>query len=154
MSESLSPSKQLDIFLARYTPEIEAFAKAVRKRMRKRLPGAIEMVYEMNNWTVIGYSPNERPSDAVFSIVVLPRWVTLCFLQGAGLPDPQKLLQGKGNVVRHVRLTRETDWDQPALQALIAAALDDARTPMNRKGQHQLIIRAVAKKTKPRRPRD
>ena len=43
-----------------------------------------------------------RRSDAVARR--LPRWVTLCFLQGAGLPDPDGLLRGGGSRVRHVRL--------------------------------------------------
>jgi hypothetical protein len=37
----------------------------------------------------------------VFSLLVNPGgWVTLCFLEGAHLPDPEKLLRGSGNRVR------------------------------------------------------
>lgn len=147
-----SPEEQLAGFLAKYLPEIAAEARAVRARMRKRLPGAMEMVYDNYNWLVIGYSPNERPSDAIFSIAIAPRWVTLCFLQGAGLPDPDKLLQGSGRIVRHVRLERAKDLDRPAMQALIAAAVEDARTPFNSKGPRRLIIKSISAKQRPRRP--
>jgi len=40
------------------------------------------MVYDNYNALVIGFGPNDRPSLAIFSIVLFPRWVTLCFLQG------------------------------------------------------------------------
>jgi hypothetical protein len=48
--------------------------------MRKLVPGAIEMVYDNYNWLVIGFGPPERPSEAIFSIVLPPGKVTLCFL--------------------------------------------------------------------------
>src|SRR5271165_864009 len=81
---------QLDSFLAKYDPEVEAVARRALGKMRKLMPGAIEMVYDNYNWLVIGFSPTERPSEAIFSIVLPPGRVTLCFLQGAGLPDPAK----------------------------------------------------------------
>jgi hypothetical protein len=78
-----NPKRQLDSFLAKYDPAIAAFAGRVLVKMRKRLPGAVEMVYDNYNGLVIGFGPNDRPSLAIFSIVLFPRWVTLCFLQGA-----------------------------------------------------------------------
>ena len=60
---------QLDSFLAKYDPEVSAFALRALTKMRKLVPGAIEMVYDNYNWLVIGFSPTERPSDAIFSLV-------------------------------------------------------------------------------------
>jgi len=57
---------------------------APSQRMRKLVPGAVEMVYDNYNWLVIGFSPTERPSEAIFSLVLPPGRATLCFLQGAG----------------------------------------------------------------------
>ena len=78
--------RRLDSFLAKYSPEIEAFARRALAKMRKLVPGAIEMVYDNFNWLVIGFGPSERPLDAIFSLVLPPSAVTLCFLQGAGCP--------------------------------------------------------------------
>src|SRR3981081_2754442 len=96
------PETQLAGFLAKYTPEIAALAKDIRAKMRKRLPGAFELVYDNYNALAIGFGPSERTSDAIFSIALFPRWVSLCFLQGAGLLDPHKLLKGKGKQARHI----------------------------------------------------
>ncbi len=98
--------QQLESFLAKYDPEVSTFGRRALAKMRKLVPGAIEMVYDNYNWLVIGFSPTERPSEAIFSIVLPPNRVTLCFLQGAGLPDPAKRLQGSGKVVRNIRLIR------------------------------------------------
>src|SRR5205809_6275463 len=110
-----SPAKQLDGFMAKYTPEIGRLARAILAKMRERLPGAVEMVYDNYNGLVIGFGPTDRPSEAVFSIVLFPRWVTLCFLQGAKVPDPQKRLRGDGKQVRHIRLASADDLDTPGV---------------------------------------
>jgi len=149
--------RQLDSFLAKYSPDVEAFARRALANMRKLVPGAIEMVYDNFNWLVIGFSPSERPSEAIFSIVMPPGAVTLCFLQGAGLPDPEGLLRGKGNVVRNLRLytSGEKDaklLDNPEVLSLINMALNRAKVPMPAKQQRKLIIRAVAARQRPRRP--
>ena len=116
-----SPEEQLTGFIGKYTPEIGILAQTVLAKMRAHLPGAIELVYDNYNALVIGFGPTERTSDAVFSIALYPRWVTLFFLQGVGLPDPQKLLKGSGKIVRHIVLKEATDLDKPAVQKLMAA---------------------------------
>jgi hypothetical protein len=157
----LTPSRadaqaQLDSFLAKYDPEVEAFTRRALAKMRKLVPGAVEMVYDNYNWLVIGFSPSERPSEAIFSLVLPPGRVTLCFLQGAGLPDPAKRLQGRGNVVRNIRLYHagEPDaklLDDPEVLALINVALHRAKVPMPDKARRKLIIRAISARQKPRR---
>src|SRR5262245_42391057 len=147
-----SPTKQLDRFIDRYTPDIAAEARAVLARMRERLPGAVEMVYDNYNALVIGFGPTERPSEAIFSVVVFPRWVTLCFLQGAKVPDPQKRLQGKGKQVRHIRLNIADDLDTPGVRDLITRALEFAPKPIDGTGTGQLLIKCISAKQRPRRP--
>jgi hypothetical protein len=96
--------------------------------MRKRLPGSREMIYDNYNALVIGFVPNERPSDAIFSIVLYPGHVSLCFLQGAGIRDPKHRLLGSGNAARHVRLESATTLDDPEIASLMNAALHHARS--------------------------
>ena len=147
---------QLDSFLAKYDPEVEAFARRALAKMRKIVPGAIEMVYDNYNWLVVGFGPSERPSEAIFSIVLPPGRVTLCFLQGAGLPDPAKRLQGSGNVVRNIRLydAGEPDakvLDDPEVLALMNVALHRAKVSMPVGARRKLIIRSISAKQRPRR---
>src|ERR1700675_5002328 len=96
-----TPAQQLCSFLAKFEPRVAASARAALSRLRKRLPGAIEIVYDNYNALAIGFGPSDRASEAIFSIAVFPRWVSLFFLQGAKLPDPDGLLQGTGTKVRH-----------------------------------------------------
>jgi hypothetical protein len=147
-----SPEKQLDGFLAKYSPEIGALAREALAGMRARLPGAIELVYDNYNALAVGFGPTERTSDAIFSITLWPRWVSLFFLQGADLPDPKKLLKGSGNRARHIVLEEAEDLDNPAVKELIDRALESARTPLDSTGPGRIVIKSVSAKQRPRRP--
>jgi hypothetical protein len=146
------PSRQLDSFQAKYDPGIVKFVRNALVRLRKRLPGAVEMVYDNYNGLVIGFGPNDKPSLAIFSIVVFPRWVTLCFLQGTGLPDPHGRLKGTGSVVRNIRLEDLSVLDDPEVQSLMHLALCRAKVPLDPKNRRQLIIESISVKQRPRRP--
>lgn len=66
--------------------------------------------------------------DAPFgSVNVFTAHVNVAFFQGAGLPDPTRLLQGNGKFMRHVKLRPETAIDSAALHKLIAAAYADIK---------------------------
>ena len=134
-------------------PEVRAIANAALIKMRRRLPGAIQMVYDNYNFLVIGFSPTERPSEAVFSFALAPRYVLLCFLHGAKLPDPQKLLRGGGKQVRNIILKSANDLDKPAVCALMSEAIKRAPKPFDNTARGQLIIKSISAKQRPRRPK-
>jgi hypothetical protein len=147
-----APEEQLAGFIAKYTPEIGALAQEALARMRARLPGAIELVYDNYNALAIGFSPTERTSDVIFSIALYPRWVSLFFFHGVGLPDPQKLLKGSGKTVRHIVLENASDLDKPAVKALMKLALERAGKQLDKKNRGRIIIKSVSAKQRPRRP--
>src|SRR5204863_1534764 len=118
-----TPEQQLAGFIAKFTPEVAGLIKAARKKMRERLPRAVELVYDNYNFFVIGYGPSEKASLAIFSIAAQASGVGLCFLQGAGLSDPTKRLRGSGSVVRNVPLESNATLDEPDVRALIDGAL-------------------------------
>ena len=148
-----TPAGQLTAFLAKYDPSVAAIAKGALSRLRKRLPGAVELVYDNYNALVIAFSPSSKASEALFSIAVYPRWVNLFFAQGARLPDPGKLLEGSGTKMRHIVLKEAADLQSKEIEALIASALALANHPIDSAQRRQLLIKAVAAKQRPRRPR-
>ncbi|MFZ1689034.1 MAG: DUF1801 domain-containing protein [Flavobacteriales bacterium] len=148
------PEEQLDGFLAKYDPAIEAQARAARRKMQARFPNAIEMVYDNYNALVIGYCPTEKPSEAILSLAMLPDHISLCFLQNAGkLPDPERLLVGSGRTARHIKLKGPEDLDLPAVKALMKEAQRFAAKPFDRSVESVLVIRSISAKQRPRRPK-
>lgn len=117
-----------------------------------QLPGAVEFVYDNYNALAIGFGPTEHVSEAIFSIALYPRWINLFFLQGASLPDPQNLLKGSGKVVRHIVIENSAMLDEPAIQELMARAIEQADNPINATAPRRILIKAVSAKQRPRRP--
>jgi hypothetical protein len=146
------PEEQLASFLAKFLPEVAAQAEVVRNVMRRRYPTANELVYDNYNALAIGYAPAERTSEVIFSVAVYPRWVTLFFYQGKGLPDPERRLAGSGNQARHIRVDSLDLFDDPAVRTLMEEAVARAVAPFDRRNQHKLIIKSVSAKQRPRRP--
>ncbi len=147
------PSAQLDAFLDKFTPDIAAQARAALRKMRIRLPGAYELVYDNYNALAIGFSPTERAGDGIFSIALFPRWISLFFLQnGTRLRDPAGILEGDGNQARHIKLKDPALLDSPAVQDLIAQALELAAKPLDPAQPRRLIIKSISAKQRPRKP--
>ena len=66
--------------------------------------------------------------DAPFGYVnVFTSHVNVGFFQGAGLPDPDRLLQGNGKFMRHVKLRPGTAINAGALSKLIEVAYADMK---------------------------
>jgi len=150
----MHPQAQLDGFIDKFRPEVALLTRKLLDKMKARVPGATIMVYDNYNALAIGFGPSDRAGKAVLSLAVMPRWVTLCFLFGAGLPDPHRLLNGSGSRVRHVRLHAAEDFDDPRVQDLLAAALDRSEPPINPTREQQLIIKSISGKQRPRRPKN
>ena len=144
---------ELDQFFAKFSPEVEKLARAVLARMRKRLRGATELVYDNYNALAIAFSPTDQRTDIILSVALYPRWVSLFFMRGATLPDPQRILKGNGNTVRHVVIEKASDLDKPAIAAVINAAVKRADPPIDPARRGQVIVKMALKTTRARRPR-
>jgi hypothetical protein len=143
--------QQLETFIRKFDPTDQRLIRAVRRTLRKRFPTANELVWDNYNFFVIGYSPTERPSDAIVSMAARANGVGLCFIHGASLPDPKKVLLGSGNQTRFIRIESVEVLERPEVKALIAAAIARARARLPVGGRGQLLIRSVSAKQRPRR---
>jgi hypothetical protein len=143
--------RQLKGFIAKFEPRNQALIRAARRVMRKRFPTAYEMVYDNYNFFVLGYGPSARPSDCIVSLAAGANGLGLCFIHGAGLPDPQKVLLGSGNQTRFVRVPTIDVLDRPEVDALLTAATARAKAPFATSGRGTLIIRSISAKQRPRR---
>ena len=148
---SAASERQVEKYIGKFEQKNQALIRATRKALRRRLPAANELVYDNYNFFVIGYSPTERPSDAIVSMAAGANGVGLCFIHGAKLRDPQKLLRGSGNQTRFLHLDSVDTLSHPDVEALMAAAVAEAKAPLRPTGRGRLIIRSVSAKQRPRR---
>jgi Domain of unknown function (DU1801) len=150
-SKATDPEKQLQSFIEKFEPRHQAIIRAARKKLRKRFPTATELVYDNYNFFVIGFGPNDRPSDCIVTIAAAANGVGLCFVRGASVPDPNKVLLGSGKQTRFVRLPLASVLDQPAVQALLTVAAERSQSSLPASGGGKLVIRSVSAKQRPRR---
>lgn len=144
--------QQISGLLGKYTPEIEAQLRDARTRLRAKFPRGHELVYDNYNALVFAISPSQQTSDAFVSVAGYPRWVSLFFLHGKLLPDPQGLLEGQGAQVRSIRLKTAAEIDTPPVAELIAQASLVHRTLFATAPLLATTIKSVSAEQRPRRP--
>jgi hypothetical protein len=76
--------------------------------------------------------------------------VGLCFYWGATLPDPHNILLGSGNQTRFIRLESAATLARPEVEALLKAAVAQAKSPLPLTGRGYTIIKSISAKQRPR----
>ena len=95
--------------------KLAGVAKAIRTLVKKTAAGCEEYV---SPWKTPAFDSN----GPLCVFVLGKEHVTLGFLRGAMLPDPEKLLEGKAMGVRNVKMRSLTDVKRPGVKKLIAEA--------------------------------
>jgi hypothetical protein len=76
--------------------------------------------------------PTACVRDAAFAYVdAFKAHVNVGFFRGAEIPDPDRLLEGTGKFMRHVKLRPEAEVDATALVKLIQTAYTDMKTHLS-----------------------
>jgi len=96
--------------------KLEQVAKSVRALVMKTAMGCEEYV---SPWKTPAFDSN----GPLCVFVLGKEHVTLAFLRGAMLPDPEKLLEGKAKGVRNLKLRSLEDVNRPGVKRLIEEAV-------------------------------
>jgi hypothetical protein len=149
-ASSESASKQIAGFIAKFDPKMAKLITSLRTAARKRFPTSIELVYDNYNFLVFGFCTTERASDCLVSLAANAHGVTLFFNWGASLADPHKILQGVGKQVRWIRLEGPATLARPEVEALLKAAVAQAKHPLSAEKGYT-IVKSISGKQRPRR---
>ena len=146
-----TPEAQLRSLIEKFDPKDQRLIRSVRSAVRKRLPTANELVYDYSSFFVIAYSPTEQGIEGIVSIAARPDGVRLYLTKGPQLPDPKKLLMGSAKQVRFIPVEAASRLKHPDVEALIAAAIEQASVPLPSKGGGRLVTKTTAANKRPRR---
>jgi len=114
----------IDAYVGKKEPKLIKVAEGLRRLMKKTVKGCRESV---NPWKI----PTFESNGQMCFFMVGKNHVTFGFIRGTALPDPERLLEGTGKSVRHVKLREVKDLKRPALKKLIVAAVKlNKRKPM------------------------
>jgi len=78
------------------------------------------------------YSLSEKLSDAFCLLPIYTKHVNLDFNKGTLLHDPHKLLIGTGHLIRHIPITKTSDYRNKKVKDLIKFSIDFAIRDMNK----------------------
>lgn len=93
-------------------------------------PSACEVIRIGEEAATYGLGP-KKMSEGYCYIMPHKSWVNLGFFQGAHLTDPETILEGTGKNLRHVKIRSIEQADDPAVRALIDAALVERRNALS-----------------------
>jgi hypothetical protein len=147
-----APSPELERFLEPFDPAVRTLALQARALVLSVAPDAGELLYDSYNAVAIAFTFSARMNDAFCHIAAYSRHVNVGFNRGAELPDPERLLQGSGKLIRHLKITRREDIEQPHLRRSVELAAARAPRPLGSPAEHATIVQAVsARKRRPRK---
>lgn len=109
---------------------VELF-KDLRNYILELHPDSNELVYHTHALTAV-FSISDKLSDAFCMLPIYTNHLNLGFNKGTLLKDPNKLLTGTGNLIRHIDVKKTSDYRNPKVEALILEAIDFAIKDMHK----------------------
>lgn len=92
-------------------------------------PEACEVVRLGDRAATYGCGPRKM-IDGYAYILPYRSWVNLGFYRGTSLTDPEKLLEGTGVRMRHVKMRTVEDVERPGVRGLIREACAERRAAL------------------------
>jgi hypothetical protein len=106
-------------------------------------PDASELIYDAYNAVTTGYGFTGRPSECFIHIAVYAKWVNLGFHRGSELPDPDRLLQGTGRWIRHIRIAEPEDLRKRPVRTFVKEAIARAKRSAADEAKPKSVVRAI-----------
>ena len=111
--------------------ELRPLLERLREIILEIDPAAVEVVRLGDRAATYGLGPKKMSEGYVY-IMPHSKWVNLGFYKGADLPDPERLLQGTGKKLRHIKVHSLAEAERPAVYTLIKEAQRERREALGR----------------------
>jgi hypothetical protein len=119
------PDPQLLGFLEAYDRHISDLALALREVILEEAPDASESIYQ--TYTVaIWFGFSGKMKDMFCYIATNAGHVNLGFPRGTSLPDPNRVLEGEGKTMRHIKFRSQRDVERSFVRRYIQTAMEQA----------------------------
>ena len=102
-------------------PQVQNLARQAQALIEEIMPEVVKVAWPTQN--IIGYGVGPKKMTEQFCyIAVFKDRINLGFYYGADLPDPQQLLEGTGQMMRHIKISQPEQLENPAVRDLMKAA--------------------------------
>lgn len=112
-------------------PEVTGLFIDLRAYILELYPESNELPYHTHALTAV-YSISDKLSDAFCMLPIYTNHLNLGFNKGTMLKDPNKLLTGTGNLIRHIDVKTKGDYRNSRVKNLIKEAIGFAIKDMDK----------------------
>ena len=117
---SVKRDPAIEVWMREHSGALGAIARRWFEAMRDSGDDVRELLHDGHPTACVG--------DAAFAYVnAFTRHVNVGFFRGAELADPERLLEGNGKFMRHVKLGPDRDVADAALMTLVETAYADMK---------------------------
>jgi len=134
------PDPQLLGFLGALDPHIADLALALRELILEEAPDASESIYQV--YTVaIWFGFSGKMKDMFCYIATSADHVNLGFPRGAKMPDPSRVMEGEGKIMRHVKFASLADLEAPWVRRYIRESMAQV-APEGTRGTGKSVVKS------------
>jgi hypothetical protein len=142
------PPKDLLDLLKSYDRGIQELTLGLRQLILEEMAPCCESIYEVYI-IALHYGPTHRMKDGICYIGVMRSHINLGFLRGSELADPQRILEGTGKQMRHIKIRNLEDLFRPAVRAYLQEACERAGYEVDT-DKAKTVTTVVKRKNEPR----
>jgi hypothetical protein len=121
---SKDQTKELLKFLSPFDDEKKELVLWLREFVWDLYPQTNELIYDNYNALAIGWSPTDRVGHTFCSTAIgrTSKNIHFGFYWGSEIPDPDKILLGKGNQYRYILVNNKKDFPKSYIKKLVKEA--------------------------------
>ncbi len=135
------PDPQLIGFLEAYNRPIADLALALREIILEEVPDAFESIYQV--YTVaIWFGFSEKMKDMFCYIATNAGHINLGFPRGSTLPDPNRVLEGDGKAMRHIKFSSLNDLERSFVRRYIRASIEQLGAVASAGGTGKTVVKS------------
>ena len=153
---SKKETKDLLQFLMPFDEGVTGLALWLRDFVWGLYPNCNELIYDNYNAVAFGWSLSDKLGDTFCSIAVFNnKYVHFGFYWGSQISDPEKMLEGKGNQYRYIKVEAKETFPQKYIKLLLKEAYANSLGKLKTKKQEltgATIVKSISAKKK--RPGD
>lgn len=104
-----------------YDPPMQQICWRIREIIHEVMPDVTEVVWKQQKIAGYGVGPRKMTEHFCY-IAPQKKHVNLGFYYNTILPDPTNLIEGTGKLLRHIKIRKLDDLENPAVRSLVEAA--------------------------------
>lgn len=119
----MEANPKLKKFIDPYDHKIQKLTLELRNFITELVPEANELIWDNYNAVAIGYSKSEKLKDTFCHIAIYSQHVNFGFNRGAELTNTNIKLNGKGKLIRHIKVKNFESFPKEDIKKMIWEAV-------------------------------